>query len=303
MKKSLIVKLQKGECKDLVTNANVIIYDEAHTFGNSKGDVLILKHTTGAMYKVGFTATPSRSDSELFMEQHISKVGVELQPEEVAIVKPKVLMIYTPPLNIINYIPSPSFLSFEYRPLYVNDKPQRLDVYQVGIVDNQIRNHMICDLIEAYHYNSSARPQLIVLEAIQHGETLQKILKRRGLIIPFVSGRDTNREEYLDNLRTGKIKSLISSNIFKTAVNIPNLGAVINAGGGASKHLSQQLVGRVTRIDGNKVGIVIDFFDDSDYYLRSNSRQRKQAIEEGFNLKMEEVELWQATEWLRYYEK
>ena len=78
-----------------------------------------------------------------------------------------------------------------------------------------------------------------------------------------------------------KLLMVICSSIWDEGVDIPNLDAIIVAGGGMSEIKAIQKVGRGLRKTATKDSVqVIDFSDLSHKYLRKHSRERVKAYRE-----------------------
>jgi len=69
------------------------------------------------------------------------------------------------------------------------------------------------------------------------------------------------RKEIYQDFKEARIKRLVSSGIYRTGVNFPELEVLVNLEGMKSKIISGQLPGRASRnVDGKSVAILIDFW-------------------------------------------
>lgn len=164
--------------------------------------------------------------------------------------------------------------------------PKRLkwaDAYELGIVMNKERNVSILDSA-----SQLSGPLLILVTQLAHAKILQMRAKDRGMDIPIVSGADSGlkRREYVTQMRAGKINAVIATTVFDEGVDIPELRAIILAGGGKSKIKALQRVGRGLRLAKHKnVVEVIDFWDEHHPILKRHSRERLKYWEgEGFEV-------------------
>ena len=153
------------------------------------------------------------------------------------------------------------------------------DVYQQGIVNNRTRNGRI--LTKTLSLVTEGRTVLIIVSQIEHGHNL---INTANFLNPDLSEQmifiygDTDtklRESVKAALNLKKFKVVITSLIWKEGVNIPTLGAVINAAGGKSELSTLQALGRGLRVAPGKEDIVFcDFFDNSHHYLISHFGER-----------------------------
>ncbi len=86
----------------------------------------------------------------------------------------------------------------------------------------------------------------------------------------------------MGEFRSGKIDLIIVTNIWSEGVDIPEIGALILAGGGKARHKAIQRIGRGLRVvPGKEYLAVVDFLDThSEKYLLSHSRQRLRAVQD-----------------------
>ena len=100
----------------------------------------------------------------------------------------------------------------------------------------------------------------------------------------FLSGRDETirRLRIMREFRAGRIDLIIVTNIWSEGVNVPEIGALILAGGGKARHKVIQRIGRGLRVvEGKNYLAVFDFLDShSKKYLLGHSRQRLNAVED-----------------------
>lgn len=234
-----------------LTSYKMVIVDECHIVGASKFQEFF--ETTSYPYRYGFSATPDGNDPYRFatIRQHLGDVISEIYTKELienkVMVKPKIKFVTT------DCPPTPSW-----------------DVtYERCITKNKDRNDKIVKLALA-----QTVPTLILYKIIEHGLIL-------GDRIPnsiVLSGNDSNtaREEAIQKFKSGEVRYLIASNIFKQGISINNIETLINASGGKSKIEVLQKIGRALRLHkGKDYALVYDFMDNGNKFTEKHSLQRE----------------------------
>lgn len=161
-----------------------------------------------------------------------------------------------------------------------NGKPERDEIYHKGITVNKERNEAIIELFQYYldHLQRNGTG-LILFNYYEQGEFLYSLSDNTNFNIQYADGRTNNKDrlQIVEGLRSGEIDGAIASKILNEGEDIPNLELIIIAGGGASNRNLTQQVGRVIR---NKAkALVIDFYDDEEWYLKNNSKKRQSHIQ------------------------
>ncbi|OQB39909.1 MAG: type I restriction enzyme EcoKI subunit R [candidate division CPR1 bacterium ADurb.Bin160] len=124
-------------------------------------------------------------------------------------------------------------------------------------VYNKYRNQLIADIARKKNKRT-----LIIFSKIAHGEELQKLLPEAILIHGEHSLNERNEAERY--LKENEHAIVLSSNIWSTGKDIPEIEIFINAGAGVSKIQQIQKMGRATRLSpstGKDEAVVIDFID------------------------------------------
>jgi len=235
---------------------DIIIVDECHEFGGFNGMYANLFRKSLAPIRVGFTATlPDNPEIKFALEGLIGPVIGSLSIEEGnffgVLAKPHIKVLELPEQKKIGDIRL-------YR-----------DVYRMGVVNNRARNLAIVQ--ETKRLLDEGKTILILVVEIEHGKNIVDLAKRLyDLNITFVQGKTDSeaREEIRMAMNEKKIKAVVATAVFRKALDIPSLSAVINACGGKSETMTLQAIGRGLRKtkDKNEVEI-IDFFDPSHHYL------------------------------------
>jgi superfamily II DNA or RNA helicase len=117
---------------------------------------------------------------------------------------------------------------------------------------------------------------LFIVEHEEHGKILSKKLN-----ISFYKGSNTieERRDVIERIQNGSEKMIITTRIFRRAINIPELQVYINCAGYKSDGMTIQAKGRITRKTETKTkGIYIDFFDFGNKYLEDHSEEREKTM-------------------------
>jgi superfamily II DNA or RNA helicase len=151
------------------------------------------------------------------------------------------------------------------------------DVYRLGVVYNSRRHRIVLE--DAIEQVKQGKTALILVVEIQHGYNLIGMAKNRfpNLNIQFVWGRTPieDRMEVKKLLNEKKMEVVIANAIWREGVDIPSLGAIINAAGGKSEIMTLQSLGRGLRTTTDKKDVVlVDYFDNSHHYLVSHFGER-----------------------------
>lgn len=252
------------------SKVSVLIVDECHRAASSYY-TKVSRVCSNTDYRLGFSATPWRNDGEdLVMEGVLGPIVVNISDKEltdkglVASVQSFIFQVPDPNTKFTGAI---SNLDGTYS--YVERPPQQ-EVYEGALVHNKYRNQLICEIAAAFLQAQYKYPGVILVSRINHGELLASTLQ-----VPFLSGETKNRQtEYT---KIGKEYPLvITSDILKEGVDIPQIGFIILAGGGSSKAKVIQQVGRARRK--KKEAIIIDFDDQESLYLNRASEKRIDAL-------------------------
>lgn len=154
--------------------------------------------------------------------------------------------------------------------------------YDVNIVHNGVRNNAIASIVNT----SDAKSMLILVERLDHGRILQKLIPTSI----FVSGTSdmADRESAVWSLRAGGGYKVIATPIFDEGVDVPSVDLLVLAGGKKAYVSILQRIGRGMRHkDGSNILRVIDFVDDTGKYaLRQSCTRAEIYEEEGFEVEV-----------------
>ena len=246
---------------------DVVIVDEAHRISTIKpkkqkdktykyGQYLAVLSTMDVAHRFGFTATlPYIESSKTALEGLIGPVIGELTIAEAAdlslLAKPQIKLIKTP------IIPE------------LEDVKNYRDAYRIGIVANDARNTLIIQVLEKLM--NKGETALIIVNHVAHGHWLQdKAKSLLGIKLEYVHGAvdKETRNSIKKRLIAKEIPATICTSAWIEGIDLPSLGAVINAGGGKSEIRTIQAIGRGLRKTKDKDTVtIVDFFDPSSTYF------------------------------------
>ena len=254
----------KKDYQLLCNTSELMIVDECDMFTTPKRTV-ILKDFYKSKWKVFLSATPFSRFKEEAKWNLLSVAGrilIDLTEQDLMnkkfLSKQKAIFIKS------------------YCPLVTERGGRWLDLYNKFIVKNDHRNKIlglqIFKILKKYDLRT-----LFIVEQKEHGNLLKKLFN-----IPFVAGKDDiyQRKNFIDDLESGKEKMLISTRIFRRAINIPSLQVIVNFAGYKSDSMITQTKGRIGRITNKKnKALYIDFFDYGNKHLENHSEERTKTLE------------------------
>jgi superfamily II DNA or RNA helicase len=231
------------------------IIDEEHHVNNIKSQYGKVMLNNLSPLRYGLTATKPTKQQEILINEGligatIAKLTVQEGIKTKIIAKP-----------IIKLLPVPY-----QQQIKIQCKNKYVDLYEYGITKNKIRNSLIINEVK-----KSLEKQeivLIIIEKIEHGRILQKMLKHENIESNFVHGGSDKltRLKIKNNLKIGLNKVAICSRVWKEGINIPSLNKIINACGWKEEKGIIQAVGRGLRTTKTKTEVtLIDFLDPYPY--------------------------------------
>lgn len=265
----------KKKIRELFNSAQAIIVDEAHLAA-----IVIealANHAPRAYYRFGLSATPWREDNqEIRLEGCMGKKLIEISPtfliERGILVPPRIYMI---PIR------------------HVEETSNYADSYVKHITKCWERNYRIKQFAESFQ--EEGYPTMIIVDRIEHGNILEKMIKNAV----FVPGNDKGEDDPDDqeqDYRRRMLNScekneiiLIGTQWLNTGIDAPAISALIMAGSTQASATILQTVGRVIRAckaTSKSEAIVVDFMS-ADKHMRKHSLARKRVYqsEAGFDLR------------------
>jgi len=240
----------------------MIIVDECELFTSDKR-TSIIKDFLHSKYRLFLSATPfSRFETIKEMKMIEISGGVIFTAKDEDLIEDGFLS------------EQKAFFIDNYNIYCHNGKNKWLDVYKNQLVENKHRNNLI---LEIYNVLLSLNMKaLFVVEQEEHGKILSSKLG-----ISFYKGSNSieERKDVINRIQDGSEKMVITTRIFRRAINIPELQVYINCAGYKSDGITIQAKGRITRKTETKVkGIYIDFFDYGNKYLEYHSEEREKTM-------------------------
>jgi superfamily II DNA or RNA helicase len=251
---ALIQSLNRMEPTEWHKLQDVLIIDECHHVNSTEGSYAKVLKQIPAPVRIGVTATlPDTEKGSMALEGLIGPVIAQKSIQEVS--------------NLAKPIVKLKKLPFSQT---VHDLRTWADVYRLGVVYNSRRHKQVLE--DAVALKADGRTSLILVVQIEHGHNLMTMATKRfpNLCISFVWGDTTGDERAIIKrlLESGQGDCVICNAVWREGVNIPSLGAIINASGGKSEILTLQSIGRGLRTTPTKKDVILlDYFDPSHKYL------------------------------------
>lgn len=253
-------RIKDNSYLDSIRRSTQIIIDEAHGLaaGGREGAntmVSVANWFENAACRWALTATPLMKDdlSNAILKGVTGDVVFKISNEE--LIK---LGFLTKPKIIFNRVNHQNSYEDPINKEELKKPPgtQWKQLYDFAIVRNPWRNKIIADIIQTI-----PTPAIVLVQRLDHIDYINHYLPQK---MAFLSGKATKeeREQAKDMLRKGFIKVLCATTIFDEGVDIPELRAIIMAGGGKSNIKTLQRLGRGLRLAQGKNEVIIHDFTD-----------------------------------------
>jgi superfamily II DNA or RNA helicase len=261
----------------LLNDIDLLLVDETHGIrkGNEINKVLQLVNTN---YKFGFTGTMPTSLIDQW--NIIGKIGPIIFQEKTQDLQNK-NYVSNFKIFILNILHK-NIPKFEHNP---NRPSEAFEKELEFLTNNSRRNEIITNLALKVKNNT-----IIMADRIQHGETLEALLKEKcedGRPIYFIRGStEMEDREAIRKLMEGRNDVIVVaiSKIFSTGINIPNLHNIIFASAGKAKIKIMQSIGRALRLHPTKtMANIFDISDNTKYGKRHVSEREVLYINEKYN--------------------
>lgn len=253
---------QKAKNYDLDEFSGVLV-DECPAVG-AQTFYKVVGACSNAVVRIGFSATPERSDGkDFYVEAAMGNVVASIEQHELIrrgiSVKPKIYMV---PFNV-------EFLEGE-----IYHKAEDM------LVNSKRRNNLIAKLAKG------KSETVILFKRIAHGKLLQDLIPGSA----YIDGKAGAgiRAKIKEDFISGKIKTLIASNIFDTGINLPNIKTLILAWAGKSEHGLTQKIGRAIRSCEGKDSVdIFVFYEKGNKYFNKHSKIRlNKLIDDGYDVEI-----------------
>lgn len=117
-------------------------------------------------------------------------------------------------------------------------------VHTQFIVGSTQRNRLVAQIAR-----QAAKPCLVFVEKIKHGQAILREIERLGIKSAFVHGQASlgQRRAAVERLVSGELDVLVANEIFSTGLNAPDVRSTVNAAGGQAVIGVLQRMGRAMR--------------------------------------------------------
>ena len=224
--------------------ANGLVAHNCH-HGASSTYGTFLKQLHKAVYSVGLSGTPQRTDGKTILLTAAFGPIVFSRSSSWLIRKG---FLCKPTIRVVEF---GDRLSRKYPRKWPRGqrKPVYNTVYKHCVVENTTFNNMVATIAVAHALDGDLT--LVSVKQVKHGEPILEAVKRLAPDIPAVFLHASNKkklgeDKVKQDFGDGKIKILIST-LFDEGVDIPKIDTVIDAGGGNSPIKTLQLIGRALR--------------------------------------------------------
>lgn len=236
---------------ELMRNTDMALFDECHHLKAETWHGVMMD--LDARYKLGLSATV-----DLANEAENEKGAIWLK----ACCGPVRVDISMSDLIEHGSLMAPTFWLVECRePHGVDDAEWSQELRDVCIYENSARNSLIMTAAEKL-VRGEGMKTLVVTNRHNHIAILQQGLEWLGLKVSVVIGgmKRPIREERIKAFVDGETDVLLGT-VFGEGVNIPVIEGVIVGEGGADAKAAVQRLRNLTKIEGKKAPIVVDFMD------------------------------------------
>ncbi|KVH64529.1 hypothetical protein WS89_04400 [Burkholderia sp. MSMB1072] len=269
---------RRDEVIEWLKTIEFVILEEAHEV-SGEGFYQLMRQCTNAHYRLALTATPFMKDSpeaNLRLEACSGPVAITVTEKQLI----DLGVLATP---YFKFIPlqnhAPQYQTevkgkvFTHRLFRSTPWPK---CYEVGIVNNDERNHAI--VYEVARAAKHGLRAMVLVGRKEHGKRLTELLTAAGVRCNFIFGEhdQTERQAALNALRDDRIDCVIGSTILDVGVDVPAVGLIVLAGGGKAEVQTRQRIGRGLRAKklGPNVAFVVDFVEANNQTLRDHQNER-----------------------------
>ncbi len=240
----------------------IVMFDECHRTSAAE-KFYRLGLSLPQVYRFGLSATPWRRvrGEEIKIEAVVGPTIFEVKAED--LIKEKFLA--RPRFEIITYESKMPSFSERYK-----------ELYEDMIMNNDERNMAIVQ--KAVELARKGHRVLIDVKRIEHGKILKEMLEKEGIKAEFLSSQSPDRWGILEDFKEGHIPVLVST-LLKEGVDIPEISAIILAGGGKSDIMTIQTIGRALRPKKGMKAVIVDVQDD-DPLLFTHFIERQKALKQ-----------------------
>jgi len=275
-----LVRLIKKDRANKLLDRPVIFWDEVHHL--SAETWTLSGRLSRAQYRFGMSGTPFRGDGFEFYEDIIL---LGLTGERVVWIPSFFLRergyLADPYVAMVTIKSNPHASQFAWSSDWHR-------IYRFGIVEHDERNEKALQIAQQLY--EQGHKVLVVVQRIEHGDSLMKTLHGRGVTVEFLKGGDAVRHMNTDSVVErfedwDQTRSFleqedrwvrIASPVMDEGVDLPAITALVILAGGKSPIKTIQRIGRgLRRKEGENVVLVFDFEDRFHRVLKRHSVQRR----------------------------
>ena len=263
---------QHEKLKEIIQNADLIILDEAHHVPANMVKSLLLDSPNSI--RLGLSATPLREDGrELEIAGLLGRISYSIEYQEL------VQKRYLVPIEYLQFTPKISkklYQKLKTTEQSYSEEPfakfynATLRLFESSPFTNQ---QIVSKIKELNKF-----PALVIVRRIAIARKLSELLNQEGISSDWVSSKTPleKRMEKIENLKSGKIKTLVSTSLADEGLDIPELRMVVLLSQGKSRIKLIQRIGRVMRpAKGKERGYVLDIAYGYDIFQRQSSKRLK----------------------------
>ncbi|CAJ31636.1 putative helicase [Betalipothrixvirus pezzuloense] len=256
---------KNDKLRDIINNSNLIIIDEAHHTPTSSIKSLLVDAPNSI--RLGLTATPFREDGrDLEITGLLGRISYSINYQEL------VKNHYLVPLEYIPFVPEvPKKLKEKIKKLEKEKDDMEFAKYYsllLRLFENSPGTNM--QILEKIKEINSY-PALIIVRRISTAKKLSELFNQNGISADYVTSQTKLEERMrkIENLKNGKIQTLIATSLADEGLDIPNLKLIILLSQGKSRIKLVQRIGRVMRPYKNKQkGIILDIAYNHEIFQR-----------------------------------
>ncbi len=253
-----------GGADKLRNDYAVVMFDECHRTSAAE-KFYRLGLSLPQAYRFGLSATPWRRVR-----------GEEIKIE--AVVGPTIFEVKAEDMIRERFLARPRFEVITYESKMPSFSERYKELYEEMVMNNDERNRAIVE--KAVELARKGHRVLIDVRRIEHGKILKEMLEKEGVKAEFLSSQSPNRwGGILEDFKEGKIPVLIST-LLKEGVDIPEISAIILAGGGKSDIMTIQTIGRALRPKKGMKAVIVDVQDDDPPLLFTHFIERQKALKQ-----------------------
>jgi superfamily II DNA or RNA helicase len=257
---TVISATEKLAVKDYIENTQCFIIDECHCV-SSESAQMVSRYSKKAYYRLGFSATPWRTDGTDILINAVTGPKIIDIPASILIERGFLVPPRVHFYRIANNVQVPK----DYQAAYTE-----------CIVENKERNEKIVSLTK-FLVEKGERP-IILVQRQKHGQLLEDMLNAEGMLCKFIFGKSslTERAFTLDQFESGAVDVVIGSSILQEGIDVPCITALVNASAGKSSSAYYQKIGRAIRPFEHKTrAIIIDFLDEAKWFKKHSQERIK----------------------------